>query len=338
MTSHATLKILFVCVLVFAHLGISAQNDTHIVQSGETLFRIALSYGLTTDELAQANNIIDTRRIFAGQTLYIPGVGATSTIVETTPLVTDSQQPIYHTIQRGETLRTIATLYGTTEDALIHQNGLVNPNRILAGDVLIIGGEVQAVEAAAVTTPTLSHTVQPGEYLSGIARRYGVSSQNIINMNSIPNPDRLLVGQQLIIPQVDGAVSSDATLYPQPETAVSSGRSIVVDLSNSRTYAYENGALVYEAVGSMGLPSTPTVQGNFVVERKVRSQTMSGPGYWLPNVEWVMYFYEGYALHGAYWHNNFGQPMSHGCVNLTNDDAQWFYNFADIGTPVTVQY
>ncbi len=61
---------------------------------------------------------------------------------------------------------------------------------------------------------------------------------------------------------------------------------------------------------------------------KVRAQTMSGPGYYLPNVEWVQYFYEEYAFHGTYWHNKFGQPMSHGCVNMTNEDARWLFDWA----------
>lgn len=43
---------------------------------------------------------------------------------------------------------------------------------------------------------------------------------------------------------------------------------------------------------------------------------MTGPGYDLPNVPYTMYFYQGYGLHGTYWHNNFGTPMSHGCVNM----------------------
>jgi lipoprotein-anchoring transpeptidase ErfK/SrfK len=64
---------------------------------------------------------------------------------------------------------------------------------------------------------------------------------------------------------------------------------------------------------------------------------MSGPGYYLPNVQWIMYFYSGYAIHGTYWHNNFGQPMSHGCVNLPNNEALWFYQWAPTGTPVLVQ-
>jgi lipoprotein-anchoring transpeptidase ErfK/SrfK len=49
-----------------------------------------------------------------------------------------------------------------------------------------------------------------------------------------------------------------------------------------------------------------------------------------------MYFYQGYGTHGTYWHTNFGQPMSHGCVNMTIGDAQWLYNWAPVGTLVVV--
>jgi lipoprotein-anchoring transpeptidase ErfK/SrfK len=68
----------------------------------------------------------------------------------------------------------------------------------------------------------------------------------------------------------------------------------------------------------------------------VSSKTLSGDGYEYENVQWLLYFYQGYAIHGAYWHNNFGIPVSHGCVNMTNADAEWFFNFAEVGTPVTV--
>ncbi len=48
-------------------------------------------------------------------------------------------------------------------------------------------------------------------------------------------------------------------------------------------------------------------------------------------------FYQGYGIHGTYWHDNFGTPMSHGCVNLRNDDAKWFFEFSEVGTPVIVR-
>ena len=108
---------------------------------------------------------------------------------------------------------------------------------------------------------------------------------------------------------------------------------IDVDLSEQRVVAYAGKEPARAFIVSTGLPATPTVQGTFRIRLKVRTQTMSGGsaayGYYnLPNVEWVQYFYEGYAFHGTYWHNNFGQPMSHGCVNMTNEDAKWLFDWA----------
>jgi hypothetical protein len=50
--------------------------------------------------------------------------------------------------------------------------------------------------------------------------------------------------------------------------------------------------------------------------------------YNLPNVEWVQYFFEDYSFHGTYWHNDFGEPRSHGCVNMTNADAKWLFDWS----------
>lgn len=116
------------------------------------------------------------------------------------------------------------------------------------------------------------------------------------------------------------------------------GRWIDVDLSQQRVYAYEGDTVVNSFVVSTGTWQTPTVTGQYKVWIKLRTTTMAGPGYYLPNVPWVMYFYKGYGLHGTYWHNNFGTPMSHGCVNLTITDAEWLYNFASVGTVVNVHY
>lgn len=117
-----------------------------------------------------------------------------------------------------------------------------------------------------------------------------------------------------------------------------SSRWVDINLSSQTATAFEGNTPVKYFVVSTGLPGTPTVTGQFAVYARYDSQTMSGPGYYLPGVQWVQYFYEGYALHGTYWHNNFGHPMSHGCVNLTNDDAAWLWTWADYGTLVNVHY
>ena len=127
---------------------------------------------------------------------------------------------------------------------------------------------------------------------------------------------------------------------PKPSVASSGNgtRWIDVDLTNQRVYAYEGDTVVNSFIVSTGTWQTPTVTGQFNVYVKYRSNKMSGPGYYLPNVPYIMYFYGSYGLHGTYWHNNFGTPMSHGCVNLTIDDAGWLYNWASVGTLVNVHY
>ena len=115
-------------------------------------------------------------------------------------------------------------------------------------------------------------------------------------------------------------------------------RWIDVDLTNQSVYAYEGETVVNSFIVSTGTWLTPTVTGQYKVYVKYRSAPMSGPGYYLPNVPYIMYFYKSYGLHGTYWHNNFGTPMSHGCVNLRTDDAAWLYNWSSIGTVVNVHY
>ena len=120
--------------------------------------------------------------------------------------------------------------------------------------------------------------------------------------------------------------------------AVYGERWIDVDLSQQRVYAYEGDTLMNSFLVSTGTWMYPTVTGTYKIWIKLRSTTMTGPGYYLPNVPYTMYFYKGYGLHGTYWHNNFGTPMSHGCVNLSIPDSQWLYNFASVGTTVNVHY
>lgn len=113
-------------------------------------------------------------------------------------------------------------------------------------------------------------------------------------------------------------------------------RWIDVDLSDQMTYAYEGDVLVASFLVSTGTWAHPTVTGEYYIYVKYLYSDMAGPGYYLPDVPYVMYFYDGYSLHGTYWHSNFGTPMSHGCVNLSIPDAEWLYYWASVGTLVNV--
>lgn len=109
-------------------------------------------------------------------------------------------------------------------------------------------------------------------------------------------------------------------------------RWIRVDLSEQLVVAYEENKPIRAFVVSSGLSRTPTVTGEYRIGTKVKAQTMSGGEgasyYNLPNVKWVQYFYQGYSFHGTYWHNDFGEPKSHGCLNMTNTDAKWLFDWA----------
>ncbi len=124
----------------------------------------------------------------------------------------------------------------------------------------------------------------------------------------------------------------------------SSTKRIVVDRTNEMLYAYDGTTLFMQQAISVGLELTPTPTGNFYIYRKIPDAYMQGPipglsdqSYDLPGVPWDLYFTkDGAAIHGAYWHNHFGEPWSHGCVNLPPAAAEILYEWADLGTPVTV--
>lgn len=119
-----------------------------------------------------------------------------------------------------------------------------------------------------------------------------------------------------------------------------------ISISDQRAIAYEGEREVFRAPVSSGLPSrgpspngipTDTPHGNFRVSLKVPSRhmgdgnlTSSLDAYELPGVPWVTYFHAyGIGFHGTYWHDNFGARMSHGCVNMRNEDAKWIYRWTD---------
>lgn len=112
---------------------------------------------------------------------------------------------------------------------------------------------------------------------------------------------------------------------------------IEVDLSEQRLrYFYGEYGERGNFLISSGLKRTPTPTGTFSVKYKQLSKLYRGPGYYLPNTKWNLNIVGGVFIHGAYWHNNFGHPMSHGCVNVSYKDMKGLYEFADVGTEVAI--
>ena len=115
-------------------------------------------------------------------------------------------------------------------------------------------------------------------------------------------------------------------------------RWILVDLKTQRLIAWEGAKPIYAIIISTGKASTPTPSGIFNIQTKIPAQRMSGDDYDLPNVPYVMFYQGNYAIHGAYWHQQFGKPVSHGCVNVAVDHARWLFDWASEGTPVVISY
>jgi hypothetical protein len=127
------------------------------------------------------------------------------------------------------------------------------------------------------------------------------------------------------------------------------GKWIDVNLTSQALVAYEGEVPVYYTLVSTGRPGHSTPTGTFRIYIKLIKDSMSNgtfgvspedPDYYnLKDVPYVMYFLSGgYAIHGTYWHSNFGHVMSHGCVNAPTPAAQWIFQWAELGTPVVVHY
>jgi L,D-transpeptidase catalytic domain len=121
---------------------------------------------------------------------------------------------------------------------------------------------------------------------------------------------------------------------------VTGNRWIEVNLAEQTVSVYDKNRLIFATMASTGVDHFWTRPGLFQIQKKLDATTMSNSVqddfYYLEDVPWTMYFDEGRALHGAYWHNKFGYRFSHGCVNLSPGDAHWLYNWASVGEFVYV--
>jgi lipoprotein-anchoring transpeptidase ErfK/SrfK len=120
---------------------------------------------------------------------------------------------------------------------------------------------------------------------------------------------------------------------------------IHVDLNTQFVTAFEGNTQVFASRCSSGGKGTRTPTGDFTTYHKGPSVHMTNQGdsvnniYNLPGVPWCSFF-TGYgnAFHGTYWHNDYGRPRSHGCVNLPSEDAKWLYRWTQPNVPVDADY
>ncbi|MEK7325730.1 MAG: LysM peptidoglycan-binding domain-containing protein [Chloroflexota bacterium] len=267
----------------------------HTVQPGENLFRIGLRYGVTWQAIMQANGLSSTY-IYVGQQLRIP-TGATT--AATAPV--EAAAPV------------------------------------------AAASETSAASAPAPSTGSQTYTVQRGDTLWSIARKFSVTTGALASANNIFDPSRIYAGQVLTIP------AGGATL-PAPSVAPAStgaSKTILVDISEQHMYVYEGGGLIWSWVTSTGERGRDTVPGNFSVLNKIPNAYAYTWNLQMPY--WLGIYWAGSLQNGIHalpilsngetlWAGWLGTPVSYGCVILSTENAATLYNWAEVGTPVKIQW
>jgi LysM repeat protein len=326
----AVLSVLLAAAALPVAASPERQGTIHVVQPGEHLTAIANRYGTTPQAIASANNLVNMNLLYVGQRLTIPGSGSSTT-----------QGNTYYVVNRGDTLTAIAARYGTTAQALVDANGLASANLIYVGQRLLIPGGGSSAAPASSSTTTGYYTVQPGDTVTSIAVRNGVTAWAVVNANHLANPNFIYVGQRLVIP---GGSSPGPSPAPQPSV---SNKRIVIDLSEQHMYVYQDGGLLYSWVTSTGMPGAATIPGHFQVLNKLPNAYAYTWGLQMPY--WLGIYWAGSLQNGIHalpimadgrilWDGYLGQPVSYGCVILSTENARTLYNWAEVGTPVDIQY
>jgi lipoprotein-anchoring transpeptidase ErfK/SrfK len=160
----------------------------------------------------------------------------------------------------------------------------------------------------------------------------------LASTNGLHTNSWVYTGQRLKIPGTASTAPSSVAAASTPPAENQGEKWIDVNLTKQTVTAYAGQTALRTFVVSTGTWRYPTVVGTFRVYVKYAATRMRGPGYDLSNVPYTMYFYRGYALHGTYWHNNFGTPMSHGCINLKTPEAKWLFEWTPVGTKVVTHH
>ena len=333
------------------------------VRAGESLSVIARRHGISLAQLARMNGLSPYRWLYSGQVLLVPGSAAPvqaapNPVSQAGAANQNAGSDQNYTVRPGDSLTGLARRYGVSLTQLLSMNGLTTARWLYVGQVLKVPGALgssgqpapsapalqpeppaPALQPAPVERPerpqTVIHLVQPGEFLSSIAERYGIDQAVLARVNGLGSPNLLREGQTLRIPS-DGALELINELYPRLDPVrypTLTERWVEIDLSEQLAVAYEGTIPVKVFVISSGVGNTPTVTGTFRIWAKIAMQDMQGGNraagnyYHLKDVRNVQYFYKNYGLHGTYWHDNFGSPMSRGCVNMTEEDAEWLFDW-----------
>ena len=169
----------------------TANSGQHIVKAGDTLTKIAALYGVSVQQLATANKLTNANVIRVGQLLTIPTTN--------------------YTVKAGDTLIKIAKAHNVTVQQLTAVNHLANPNILKIGQVIKIPAKTTTPTTPKPTPVALTYTIKAGDTLYSIAKKYGVTVQDIVTANKLANANMIKVGQVIKIPGKTSAAPTQPT-------------------------------------------------------------------------------------------------------------------------------
>ncbi len=182
----------------------------YVIQEGDTVSELAERFGISVQAIKDVNPTIVLDHIAVGQRLAMPEVPEILAVEEETP------EGLYHAVQKGETLREIASLYGVEVIRIVTINQLASPDRLAIGQKLKLPEDAILLELPTEEPAAgegLIHVVKEGETLSGIAVKYEVRLSTLVEANNLGNADQLALGQELFVPGVVPLTSENPRIH-----------------------------------------------------------------------------------------------------------------------------
>lgn len=274
----------------------------------------------------------------------------------------------YYTIQRNDTLASVAVRLGTSVERLLEINEGLDPNNLQIGQVIC----VRSAQSSGGSCPlgSIPYTITQGDTIGSIALRFGTTVEAMLENNPDVDPYNLQIGQRLCIPQggsnlppcpygnyyvirrgdTVGSIAAAFEVSTRDILTANPGLvpnnlqigqviciplapspvEIIINIAAKRLTVYRGGRVFRQYVVATGKEETPTPTGIFTV---INKQVNPGGPY---GTRWLGLSRRGYGIHGTNDPSSIGKNASNGCVRMFNEDVEALFDITPVGTVVRI--